>query len=86
MTLTDLAKRGTLYFNGERIGEIQECSVEFEGLEDVNQIVNLIHESSEATFECKLHRPTFLTLVHGRKVTNNWLKMHGGIMTRRWLK
>lgn len=77
---------GTLYFDGERVSEIQECDIEFEELEDVNPIVKIIRESAEATFECKIHRSTFLSLVHGRKVTNNWLKMHGGIMTRRWLK
>ena len=73
---------------GVSFGDVQECSVEFEELEDVNPIVKVIREPTEATFECKLSRTTFLSLVCGRKVTNNWLKMHGGIMSRRkpkWL-
>ncbi len=30
-----------------------------------------------------INRNLLLSLVHGRKVTNNWLKMHGGIMSRK---
>lgn len=33
--------------------------------------------------EIKLDRNTRLSLIYGRKITNNWLKMHGGIMTRK---
>lgn len=77
---------GTLYFKDKRIGEIQECNVTFDELEDVNPIIQVIREPAEATFECKLSRTTFLSIVHGHKVTNNWLKMHGGIMTRRYSK
>lgn len=32
-------------------------------------------------------RLLWLSLIHGRRVTNNWLKMHGGVMTRKaWEK
>ena len=33
--------------------------------------------------EFQINRLALLSLLSGMNVTNNWLKMHGGIMTRR---
>lgn len=33
--------------------------------------------------EFQINRLALLSLLYGMNVTNNWLKMHGGIMTRR---
>lgn len=40
------------------------------------------------SFEAKIYmdRCTRLSLIYGCRITNNWLKMHGGIMTRKTLK
>lgn len=36
-----------------------------------------------ATFTANVNRLTLLSIVHGHKVTNNWLKRHGGVMSRK---
>lgn len=33
--------------------------------------------------EAKIERLDMLRLIYGKKITNNWLKMHGGVMGRR---
>lgn len=42
------------------------------------------NENIEGSLEIHLENPylTYLSLLYGFKVTNNWLKMHGGIMSR----
>ena len=43
------------------------------------------HVDYENSFSAKLNieRNTVLSLIYRRKITNNWLKMHSGIMTRK---
>ena len=36
-----------------------------------------------ATFTVKAERNTLLSLLYGHKITNNWLKRHGGVMSRK---
>ena len=36
-----------------------------------------------ATFTAKINRLAMLSLLHGHKITNNWLKRHGGVMSRK---
>lgn len=59
------------------------------GYADEEEIVKKLN-SCEATFTLDtidINRLTWLSLIHGRKVTNNWLKMHGGVMIREaWKK
>lgn len=78
---------GTLYLDGSPIGEIQEASFEREESR-VSDLAASFKKLGEVTLTAttRLRRLTFLSLIHGRKVTNNWLKMHGGVMTRRWIK
>lgn len=74
-----------LYFGSSPIG-ICDCVETLEPdikQEDIDRVVALIREPVEATFEVHVPRLSMLSLVHGHKVTNNWLKMHGGIMSRR---
>lgn len=33
--------------------------------------------------KCYVNRNLLLSALYGRKITNNWLKMHGGVMTRK---
>lgn len=34
----------------------------------------------------KMTRLALYSLLHGRKITNNWLKLHGGVMVRKGAK
>lgn len=36
-----------------------------------------------ATFTVKADRLTLLSILYGHKITNNWLKRHGGVMSRK---
>ena len=36
-----------------------------------------------ATFTAEVDRNAMLSIFHGHKVTNNWLKYHGGVMSRK---
>ena len=80
---------GTLYLNNEPIMTLDKCEIVEQELQDFSveepKEINVNFEK-EITFTVKnsqFNRNTLLSLVHGRKVTNNWLKMHGGIMTRK---
>ena len=51
--------------------------------EELNTLVPNGGELS-ATFDAMADNClAILSLFHGRKVTNNWLKMHGGVMRRK---
>lgn len=55
-------------------------------LEDTFYTENLppdIVGSETATFTVCIDKRTLLSILYGRKVTNNWLKLHGGIMVRK---
>lgn len=80
---------GALYYIDQRTGEKTEiaeggiCDVCIcDGMEYTETIIPC---NRKTTFECevKVDRLGLLSLIYGRKITNNWLKMHGGIMTRR---
>lgn len=78
---------GTLYFgdvsNIDYKLPVAECKV-VEADEEITDPV-AYYTDIEGSFlaEIKLDRNTRLSLIYGRKITNNWLKMHGGIMTRK---
>lgn len=64
------------------------------GLENIQPIPELIADmpvdlyddivSSSFSFELPIEIPRldYLSLIYGRKITNNWLKLHGGVMVR----
>lgn len=79
---------GTLYFGdpetGEIIGEINDVKgVELE-LDESGVDPEKFRLGGEVTFtcDCDIDRNVAPSLVYGRWVTNNWLKMHGGVMKR----
>lgn len=78
---------GTLYFGDVNDPEcklpVTECKV-VEADEEITEPV-AYYTDNEGSFlaEIKFDRNTGLSLIYGRKITNNWLKMHGGIMTRK---
>ena len=55
---------------------------EEEYVNDANQIIKLPNNHTMMA-EFKMDRLSMLSLIYGQKITNNWLKMHGGVMTRR---
>lgn len=41
------------------------------------------NNSAELTIATRFDNLTLLSLLMGRKMTNNWVKMHGGVMRRK---
>lgn len=67
--------------DGENLGTINAKSIENEENKG-NKLRNNI-EKYEFKCELKLDLFTYYSLMFGYKMTNNYLKMHGGIMRRR---
>ena len=79
---------GTLYLNDEPVMKLDACDLVYEekpSQEVANKFINFLEPKEvEITLEnVKVNRNTLLSLLHGRKVTNNWLKIHNGVMTRK---
>ena len=80
---------GTLYLNDEPIMTLDKCEIVEQEVEEfvVEEPKTLnIDWTREATFtfeNVQINRNILLSLWLGRKVTNNWLKQHGGVMTRK---
>ena len=77
--------------NGQTIemGTVEDCNCVIE-TEEQKEIISLELEHLFQPMECEFtvqnavyNRNLLLSLLHGRKVTNNWLKQHGGVMTRK---
>ena len=66
----------------EIVSNINNISIDSNS--DLNDIPNInISKEQTASFEITCERNDILSLVYGRKVSNNWLKMHGGVMSRK---
>ena len=80
--------RGTLYFGDVNDPECKLPVAECKAIEADEEITEPVayYMDNEGSFlaEIKLDRSTRLSLLYGKKITNNWLKMHGGIMTRKY--
>lgn len=77
---------GLIFGDGEKAVEVESVQVIEEATDDDNKASTLtLYNNDTATLEIttKIDRNTYLSLLHGRKITNNYLKMHGGIMTRK---
>lgn len=81
MMIVDLSS-GALNFNGQPLGSIPELTLETE-TETLDEPAIRMPESYEATIIFNMNRATMLSLIYGRSITNNWLKMHGGVMQRK---
>ena len=80
---------GMLYFNGKPmvVGEIPELDI-MPNTEDEKEPMPYFRPvSNEHTFTMQLPytnaKRMCLSLIYGRPITNNWLKMHGGVMIRK---
>ena len=74
-----------LYINGKKIEIVSNISsMSIDSDSDLNDIPNInISKEQTASFKIACGRNDMLSLVYGRKVSNNWLKMHGGVMSRK---
>ena len=75
---------GTLFIDGVEICEVKDVDVQIEENQfpdniNVRQACQIM---SEVTFDMEIDPLMDLSLLFGVKVTNNWLKMRGGIMKR----
>lgn len=75
-----------MYMDGKRIGEIEEANLELKPKEQKFNTIRRARKQVSGTLALKLREKEVLSLIIGKKVTNNWLKMHGGIMTRKFKK
>lgn len=73
---------GTLYLDNKEIGPVTDISIDpTAGPSD--GLVGRLIEAVEVSFTARFDPWDMWLYLTGRKITNNWLKMHGGIMRRR---
>lgn len=79
---------GALYIDGKKIVEISSAEIsEAPVISDpVEERTISLNEEFSLTCEVNIDRLTMLSVLYGFNVSNNWLKMHGGIMTRKGMK
>lgn len=78
---------GQLYFRDKPVGNFHKMNmtVENESLDDLPEHLSTSY-SDKMTFDIRLDNLTVLSLLNGRQITNNWLKMHGGVLIHKGLK
>lgn len=79
---------GKLYIGtieGGILGEIKdiETAVDAVDMDEITIPSISINGTIKGSLTIKPDRHLILSLLLGRKVTNNWLRMHGGIMSRK---
>lgn len=80
---------GQLYFRDKPVGGFHIMNIGMEIEDEENEKLQehiLMSYSGEMTVNVELDSLTFLSLLGGRQITNNWLKMHGGVLIRKGLK
>lgn len=82
------ALKGTLFIADnrnpdKRIKIIEQEMLKVKVKSQELELTNKLREYSCELKNVKLNRNVFMMLLYGRKITNNWIKMHGGIMTRK---
>lgn len=78
---------GALYVDGRKLGDIEELDfpikpAQLSKTEKIGQSVEIPKEIT-MEFQARVTTRLLLTLVTGLPITNNWLKLHGGIMERK---
>ena len=78
-------ENGVLCFTDTSTGDTfelnTECAMIYDS--DIGESETHIYIPVTITFNGRFDRLAVLSLIHGRKITNNWLKMHGGVMIRK---
>lgn len=81
------SKLGTLYFNGQKMMDELTDVVVVEDTASEKEMPSLkTLQSDEISFtvdNAYISQRFLLSLIMGRHISNNWLKMHGGIMERK---
>lgn len=75
---------GELYIDGKKVADKCEGIIEAVVCDtDFRDRAFFFPEKMGVTFSAfRLKRNAMLSLMYGKKITNNYLKLHGGIMTR----
>lgn len=75
---------GALYIDGKKVADKCEEIVETVELDmDFrDRALNFPEKLTVTISDFRLKRNGMLNLMYGMKITNNYLKLHGGIMTR----
>lgn len=78
---------GALYVDGRKLGDIEELDfpikpAQLSKTEKIGQSLEIPKEIT-MEFQARVTPRILLLLYTGKYPTNNWLKMHGGIMERR---
>lgn len=76
---------GVLYIGSEPIGITGELSVstdEIDIIDDTESPIIKIPKEVTIEGECKINQKGLLSILYGSKLSNNWLKMLGGVMIR----
>ena len=71
---------GSLYVNGVLIGECVTAVYEDTKIDDQ---IRELKPTREITTAFQSDRNKVLSFIYGKPITNNYLKMHGGIMSRK---
>lgn len=78
-------ENGVLCFTDTSTGDTfelnTECAMMYDS--DIDEPETHIYIPATITFNGHFDRLAVLSLIHGRKITNNWLKMHGCVMIRK---
>lgn len=78
---------GALYIDGKKVADKCEEIVETVELDMVemdfrDRALNFPEKLTVIISDFRLKRNDMLSLMYGKKITNNYLKLHGGIMAR----
>ena len=79
--------RGTLYVDGRKLGDIEELDfpikpAQLSKTEKIGQSLEIPKEIT-MEFQARVTPRLLLTLATGMSISNNWMKMHNGIMERK---
>ena len=76
---------GSVHIDGKPIDGIIDLEYfgTFDNTENTDVPIIKIPQNREITLTAHVDRNTLLSFIHGRKITNNWLKIHGGVMSRK---
>lgn len=66
---------------------VEKCSIEtvdtYPEIATPNKMRSILQGTVEGTLTLNVDNLVLLSLLMGRKINNNWLKMHGGVMRRK---
>lgn len=76
---------GVLFIDGKPLSSVDDISsfeVNVMQTGESSAVLNITMEGSFTLSKCWMDPRMVLSVVAGKRITNNWLKMHGGVMVR----